>query len=175
MSDTAADLYEKDFVLWTKAQAAGLREAARAGTNLPLDWENLAEEIEGLGASDKRELRGRLGRIIEHLLKLEHSPAKNPRRGWMETIARERRDIEDLLETSPSLRREVPAIIAASNAKIARLVAGILFGYGGSPAKLPPPVYTEEQVLGDWLPEPAKRAPRSPRKPRGAGPGKAAL
>jgi hypothetical protein len=44
-----ADLYEEDFVRWTEQQAAALRAAARAGTNLPLDWENLAEEIDSLG------------------------------------------------------------------------------------------------------------------------------
>lgn len=37
-----ADLYERDFVLWAEEQARALREAAQAGANLPLDWENLA-------------------------------------------------------------------------------------------------------------------------------------
>jgi hypothetical protein len=60
------ELYEQDFFLWTKEQAAALRLAkslplARTGdSNLPLDWENLAEEIESLGKSDRRELRSRI-------------------------------------------------------------------------------------------------------------------
>jgi hypothetical protein len=39
----AGKLYEQDFFLWTKEQAAALRLAKNS--NLPLDWENLAEEI----------------------------------------------------------------------------------------------------------------------------------
>jgi len=88
VSDSAARLYEKDFFRWTEQQSSALREAARSTTNLPLDWENLAEEVESLGRSQRHELRGRIAVILEHLLKLEHSPANDPRRGWMETIAR---------------------------------------------------------------------------------------
>ena len=48
-------LYDQDFVRWTEEQAAALRRAksllpaATGGSNLLLDWENLAEEIESLG------------------------------------------------------------------------------------------------------------------------------
>ena len=75
------------FVRWAEQQSSALRDAARVGTNLPLDWENLAEEIESLGASQRRELRSRLSVILEHLMKLDHSPAIDPRTGWMDTIA----------------------------------------------------------------------------------------
>jgi predicted YcjX-like family ATPase len=63
------NLYDEDFVRWTEEQAAALRQAKRS--NLPLDWENLAEEIESLGRSDRRELRLQITRILRHLLKLE--------------------------------------------------------------------------------------------------------
>ena len=49
-------LYDEDFVRWTEEQAAALRRAkslrpaGSRGSNLPLDWENLAEEIESLGS-----------------------------------------------------------------------------------------------------------------------------
>ena len=56
MSDSTAHLYEEDFVRWTEQQSHALREAARLGTNVLLDWENLAEEVESLGASQRREL-----------------------------------------------------------------------------------------------------------------------
>jgi hypothetical protein len=36
-------------VIWSEEQARALRTAARSGTNLPVDWENVAEEIEALG------------------------------------------------------------------------------------------------------------------------------
>src|SRR6267143_2077406 len=104
MSASAARLYEQDFVRWTEEQSSALRDAARIGTNLPLDWENLAEEVESLGRSQRHELRSRIAVILEHLLKIERSPAADPRRGWMETITRERSDIELVLNDSPSLR-----------------------------------------------------------------------
>jgi hypothetical protein len=153
------DLYETDFVLWAEAQAGALREAARAGTNLPLDWENLAEEIESLGKSQRRELRSRLTVIVEHLLKLEHSRTSEPRSGWMRTIDRERSEIEIVLDDSPSLRREVARLIEGSSQRAARFATSDLFGYGEAVARLPTPSYTEEQVLGDWFPEPPKPLP----------------
>jgi Domain of unknown function DUF29 len=67
----AGALYEQDFFLWTKEQAAALRLAKNS--NLPLDWENLAEEIER--KSDRRELRSQIRRILRHLLKLEATPS----------------------------------------------------------------------------------------------------
>src|SRR5207248_6685501 len=99
MSDTKT-LYDEDFVLWSKQQAEALRAAGRGSTNQPIDWENVAEEIEGLAASERRELRSQIRRIILHLLKLEFSPAAEPRRGWFESAGDARSQIEDLLETS---------------------------------------------------------------------------
>ena len=83
-------LYDEDFVRWTEEQAAALRSAislpaGRTGSsNLPLDWENLAEEIESLGKSDRRELRSQITRVLRHLLKLDVSPAAEPRASWRE-------------------------------------------------------------------------------------------
>lgn len=131
MSGNAAQLYEEDFVRWTERQSSALREAAAAGANLPLDWENLAEEIESLGASQRRELRSRIAGILEHLLKLEHSPANDARRGWIESIAHHRSEIELLLNDSPSLRREVPRIITETAPRAARLTTRVLRLHGG--------------------------------------------
>ena len=51
-------LYERDTVAWSEQQAAALqRPAARGGSNQPLDWENLAEEIEDLAKSLRLRLR----------------------------------------------------------------------------------------------------------------------
>ena len=85
-------LYDQDFVRWTEEQAAALRQAksqslaGTEGSNLPLDWENLAEEIESLGKSDRRELRSQITRVLRHLLKLEATPTAEPRAGWRATI-----------------------------------------------------------------------------------------
>ena len=45
-------LYRDDFVSWTQEQADSLRRARDSGSNLPLDWPHLIEEIESLGASE---------------------------------------------------------------------------------------------------------------------------
>ena len=155
MPNSAAQLYEEDFIRWTEQQSRALREAAVVGTNSPLDWENLAEEIESLGRSQRHELRSRIAVIIEHLLKLEHSPAADPRRGWIDTIGRERLNIEDLLQDSPSLRSQLGPIIEQLKPRVARLATTSLFGYGETGKKLAVPDYTEDQVLGDWFPEDA--------------------
>jgi Domain of unknown function DUF29 len=152
MSGSAARLYEEDFVRWTEEQSSALRDAARIGTNLPLDWENLAEEIESLGRSQRRELRSRIAVILEHLLKLERSPAADPRRGWMETIARERAEIELVLNDSPSLKGDVARMIAEESARVARLTSRVFRLHGEDVGNIAPPTYTEEQVLGAWYP-----------------------
>jgi hypothetical protein len=151
MSGKVARLYEQDFVRWTEEQAAALRAAAGIATNLPLDWENLAEEIDGLGRSLKHELRSRLIVVLEHLLKLEYSQAIDPRRGWTGTVRRQRLIIEDLLKESPSLRVGVGLAIEQAKLGAVRLAAGSLSDFGEA-VVIPVPGYTEEQVLGEWFP-----------------------
>ncbi len=96
---------------------------AGAGGNARMDYENLAEEIESLGKRDRRDLASRIATIIEHLLKLEFSPATDPRSGWIATVGRERQEIERVLEDSPSLHRLVPDLVATASTAAVRLVA----------------------------------------------------
>ena len=70
--------YDTDLVLWADDQARALRAAASAGANLPIDWDNVAEEIDELGKSQRRDLASRIATILIHLLKLEASPATAP-------------------------------------------------------------------------------------------------
>ncbi len=98
-----AATYEADFYAWTQDQARRLREAATARSNLPLDFDNLAEEVESMGKSEARTVRSHLARVLEHLLKLEYSPAASPRRGWQQSVLAHRIDAEDELTDSPSL------------------------------------------------------------------------
>ena len=106
------DLYERDFFAWTQCQAEALRRAATSGANLPLDWQNIAEEIESLGRSDRRRIRQFAFQIIVHLLKLACSPAEGPRAGWKTEIDEFRRRLGAVLDDSPSLRRVLPDIVA---------------------------------------------------------------
>jgi hypothetical protein len=148
-------LYDQDFFLWTEEQAAALRRAK--SSNLPLDWENLAEEIESLGKSDRRELKSQIRRVLRHLLKLEVSPALEPRAGWRTTVRDARIEIEDVLRDSPSLRRDVDALIKEGISSAAELAAADLSQFGepadGVSARLEKGGFTADQVLGDWFPQ----------------------
>src|SRR4051794_17869997 len=100
MSGTASKLqsntlYESDFYAWTQEQARLLREQ-RWGD---LDLENLVDEVESVGGSEKREIRNRLVGLIAHLLKWKYQPG---RRGasWRKTISEHRRQLSDVVETS---------------------------------------------------------------------------
>jgi hypothetical protein len=149
-------LYDADFVLWAQQQAAALRAAAQGGSNLQLDWENLGEEIEGLGISQRSALRSQIRRIIRHLVKLEHSPAREPRRGWEESISDARAEIEDLLETSPSLAVELDRDIAAQARRAIERAIGDLQRHGEAGgldlSRIRSTAYGREQILGDWFP-----------------------
>jgi hypothetical protein len=157
-------LYDQDFFAWTKQQAKALRATARSRANQPLDWENLAEEIEDLGKSDRRELRRQIARIIRHLLKLPVSPALDPRRGWYESIADARTRAELLLQDSPSLKRQLGRIVTEQTAKAVELAVFDLEKFGeidpGAFGALRTTRYTADQILGDWFP-PEPDAPRS--------------
>ena len=149
----AKSRYDEDFLLWSKEQAAALRAAAKGGSNRALDWENLAGEIEDLGKSNRRELYSRLLVVLEHLLKLQYSPAANPRGGWKATIVRERASIEALLDDSPSLGGELAELVNKARPQAARSVAYSLSRRREPAAKLAPPDYSVEQILGDWFPD----------------------
>jgi hypothetical protein len=150
-----SELYDRDFFLWTQEQAAALRAVRKS--NLPLDWDNLAEEIASLGTSQRTELNSQVRRILRHLFKLEASPAADPRAGWRTTVRDARIEIEDLLEGSPSLRREIDAVVKRQNISAAKLAAYDLEDHGEPAeavwARLEKGGFTAEQVLGDWFPE----------------------
>jgi Domain of unknown function DUF29 len=103
-------LYQTDYYAWTKQQAAALRALAAARVESRLDLENLAEEVESLGRSDLNTVRSQLQRIVEHLLKLEHSPAKEPRRDWRHSLDQARDQVEDHM--TASMRSDVEADLA---------------------------------------------------------------
>ena len=150
-------LYETDTVAWSEHQAAALRAAAHGGSNQPLDWENLAEEIESLGRSLRYALRSQVSRIIQHQVKLEYSPAVDPRGGWRRTIRQARDEIRQILTDSPSLRREVLRVIKEETRHAVELAARDMEEHDELSALQLPSLrkasYTEEQVLGDWFPE----------------------
>lgn len=115
-------LYEADFLAWTEQQADALRRAARERANSPLDWENLAEEIESLGRSDRRAAESQIENILLHLLKLGCSPAIRPRAKWKLETNGFRRELERVMRDSPSLRGKVAEMIIDAWPAVLRVV-----------------------------------------------------
>ncbi|WP_229219730.1 DUF29 domain-containing protein [Rugamonas fusca] len=87
---------------WAEEQVALLR----AGRSALLDMENIAEEIAAVGASQKHALRHRCAVLLAHLLAWRYQPRLRGN-GWLNTIVEQRDCIEDVLEDSPSLRRQL--------------------------------------------------------------------
>ena len=161
MSDTKS-LYDEDIVAWSQQQAAVLRAAAHAGSNLQLDWENLAEEIEDLGVSQRSAVGSYIMRIIQHLVKLDHSPAVEPRNGWRRTIRLARLQTERRIEASPSLERELARIVEEETKRGIEYAIADLEEHGKigevDASALRRSRYTPDQVLGHWLPEEPPRS-----------------
>jgi hypothetical protein len=93
MARSVAELYEDDFAAWTQEQARVLRRMAAERWNVPLDLEHLAEEMEDLGVERYAAVASQMQRLIEHLLKLEHSPSAGPRRQWRVSARNARAEI----------------------------------------------------------------------------------
>ena len=93
------NLYERDFYAWTREQA----ELLRSGKISKADLENIAEEIESMGKTEKRELISRLTILLLHLAKWRFQPDLRGR-GWRLCIEGQRLDIADLIDDNPSLR-----------------------------------------------------------------------
>ena len=105
MSSTA---YETDYNQWLKETVKHLQERNFE----QVDWDNLIEEIESMGKSDRRALMSLLTRLIEHLLKLAYWQEEKKRSGnhWAAAIVNFCAQIQHRLEDSPSLRTELAAM-----------------------------------------------------------------
>jgi hypothetical protein len=97
-----SSLYESDFYQWVQQTA----EALKAKAFDQVDWDNVIEEIESMGRSERRELKSRLIVLLEHLLKWQYWTAERAlnERGWRNTIIEQRRQIQLVLDDSPSLK-----------------------------------------------------------------------
>jgi uncharacterized protein DUF29 len=140
--------YEVDYAQWCAEQGALLRE----GRLSDLDRENLAEEIESLGRSDKREIQSRLKELLVHLLKWHFQPEKR-KGGWRASIVEQRTELRDLLDESPSLR-SLPSKELAKWHRIARLKAAAETGLGEKvfPTNCPYPI--DDILDDDFFPGP---------------------
>jgi hypothetical protein len=102
------ELYTQDFYAWCLNTATLIR----AGKWYDIDREALAEEIESVGRSQKRELDSRVHVLVMHLLKWCYQPeGRQQGHSWRSTMRTQRLELELLLRDNPSLRPHVPQVI----------------------------------------------------------------
>lgn len=103
-------LYDVDFALWIEDTVNQLKSR-----NLEnLDWENLIEEIESLGKSQRKAVRSFLLRLLEHLLKRYYVKLPDCYRGWEIEIRNFRRELKAEFKDSPSLKSFMLEILTES-------------------------------------------------------------
>ena len=95
-------LYQQDYNLWLEETAIAIKEKSFA----TMDWDNLLEEIEDMGASQKRALRSFTKRLIEHILKLKfwNTELERNKNHWEAEVVNFREEIKQILQDSPSLK-----------------------------------------------------------------------
>ncbi len=150
-----ASLYETDFYAWTQDQSGKLRQLLIERSNLDIDLENIAEEVDSMGRSNRAQLVNRLAQLDEHLMKLAFSLSWEPRRQWKKSVAGQRHSIARLLAESPSLRRQLPdalgeahkfALHTFDDEKLIELTMNELPGLC--------PFELEDMLDPDWWPDP---------------------
>lgn len=95
-------LYSTDYNLWLEKTIKNIKNKSYEN----MDWDNLIEEIEDMGASQKRALRSYYYKLIEHILKIRDWQSEKERNSqkWSIEINNFRNQIKDILEESPSLK-----------------------------------------------------------------------
>lgn len=98
--------YDKDFYSWTQEQA----ELLKHGRFSELDIDNLIEEVETMGRTEKRELESRLTVLLLHLLKWKYQDLRQCR-SWELSIIEQRLKFEETLEENPGLKSKLDDIL----------------------------------------------------------------
>lgn len=96
---TVANLYETDFFAWTQQQVKLIKDKAFSS----LDFLHLQQELQIMGASEKRELESRLEQLLMHLLKWKYQPTYVNKKSWERTIKEQRKKLMRHFKDNPSL------------------------------------------------------------------------
>ena len=136
--------YEEDYYLWTQTMAEKLKIQDYSS----VDWENIIEEIEDMGRSQKRAVESLLLRLTEHLLKLKYwySEIGRNKKHWQSEVVNFRVLLRKRLKESPSLKAKLPEMYDEVLVDSQRAMSKLF--------DLPKQVeLTLEQVLDeDWFP-----------------------
>ena len=100
-----SETYDQDFYAWAMHNA----DLIRQGRLSEIDVEHIAEELEGMGRSERRALSSRLKVLLVHLLKWRHqAPLRS--NSWRYTIREQRLAVQDILQDNPSLAPQLEAL-----------------------------------------------------------------
>jgi hypothetical protein len=99
------DLYHRDILAWSIAQAERLRRVAAGERVNDLDWANVIEEVESVGRSETQAVLSLLRQALVHALKLVAWPDHRAARKW-------RNEIGDFLDEArdrfaPSMAQQI--------------------------------------------------------------------
>jgi Domain of unknown function DUF29 len=106
LKNNAQILYETDYLQWLETTVDRLRNQNYAA----VDWENLIEEIEDMGRSERRRLESNLIIVLLHLLKWQYQPTHRSG-SWESSIIEHRRRIRKAIKESPSLQPYLKTIL----------------------------------------------------------------
>lgn len=140
-------LYEIDFLQWIETTVEKLRNQDYA----QVDWENLIDEIESMGRSERQSFKSNLIVVLLHLLKWRYQPDRRSR-SWESSIIEHRRRIRESLTDSPSFHPYLGKILADSYTQaIKQAKAETGLALNAFPVECP---FSIDQVLDDeFLPE----------------------
>jgi hypothetical protein len=134
--------HDRDFYAWTQNQS----QLLRAGQFDALDSQQIAEELEDMGRTEKRALESRIEVLVMHLLKWQYQPNLRSR-SWQLTIREQRLRVQTLLEDNPSLKPHLSQRIDKIY-RLAVIAAERETGLNLFPDTCP---YEIEQILSDSL------------------------
>ncbi len=138
--------YDSDLYQWSIDQAALLRQKKLSD----IDIENIAEEIESLGKSEKKSLNSTLVSLLVHMLKNHFTPErKGNSSSWDGTIYVTRKTILSLIKTNKSFKKKIKTLLeeAYEDAAQQAMIESGLFGERDRfPKKCP---WTIEEILGE--------------------------
>ena len=134
--------YEKDIYGWAVHTVKLLRDKKMS----EVDFDNIIEEMEALGRSEKYELTNRLSLVLSHLLKWQYQPTMRGH-SWIYSIKEQRKQSKIHLKDNPSLKRRLDEILNdAYDVAISKAAKETTLDESSFPQECP---YTFEQIMDD--------------------------
>jgi hypothetical protein len=121
-NELSEPLYDVDILLWSEQQAKLLRQRSANA----LDWDNLAEEIEGVGLSDLRAVMSHLRLALLHDLKAEAWPLSRDVPHWRAEARLHRDEARDHYAPSMAQRIDIEKLYRQARRGMPETIDGAL-------------------------------------------------